>query len=446
MVRRTRGSGPSNGSRSPASSAHARCGAERPGLGVGERRSRCRAAARGSSPRPAAAARIDRLETAGRQSRLRPVGRRERGQVAVEPRRVPAPARPVERVRPRPDRLVRASLPVGEVVAALVPRPRPVRDLVATEAGRGEALDGDVVLRGRPVVVLLVDRLRPPATRARAASAGGRRPARSAPPHPGRRGSARRPTRGPARARAPRPASPPRSPRPARGRRTAGRATPTRCPASRASATAASTSRGRCRRPSRRSSPSSNDCAPSDTRVTPASTSARASPRSSGPGFASIVTSASAASPNRVRTRSRMAATDDERQQRRGAAAEVQRVERRPPRPERSVGSIRPQVDLRQQRADESLDAGPGSARRGPRVHDEVAVRAQRDAERHVDVERDRRPRDDDTPVRGDGRRATGRGTPRRSRARASPSASPAAVRPPRSRCPWPSAGRSGRS
>ena len=229
MVRRTRGSGPSNGSRSPASSAHARCGPSGP-----DSASARAIPVSSRSPRIVASTWAPAASTASRppggSRRLRPVGWRERAQVTVEPRRVPAPARPVERVRPRADRLVRASLPVGEVVAALVPGPRPVRDLVATEAGRGEALHDDVVLRGRPVVVLLVDRLRPPATRARAAWAGDRRPARSAPPHPGRRGSARRPRRGPARARAPRPASPPRSPRPARGRRTAGRATPTRCP------------------------------------------------------------------------------------------------------------------------------------------------------------------------------------------------------------------------
>ena len=63
-------------------------------------------------------------------------------------------------------------------------------------------------------------------------------------------------------------------------------------PAARASVTAATTSGTRCRRPRRRSSPSSSACAPSEIRVTPASRSAAASPRSSGPGLASIVTSA----------------------------------------------------------------------------------------------------------------------------------------------------------
>ena len=156
----------------------------------------------------------------------------------------------------------------------------------------------------------------------------------------------------------------------------------------------AATSRGRCRRPSRRSSPSSNDCAPSETRVTPASTSARASPRSSGPGFASIVTSAPVGQAEALAH-----ALEDRGDRRRPAAASACR--RRGRRvssggrrgPERGVGSVRPQVDLGQQRADERLDARPRPARRGPRVHDEVAVRAQRDAERDVDVERDRRPR-----------------------------------------------------
>src|SRR5215211_1956751 len=89
------------------------------------------------------------------------------------------------------------------------------------------------------------------------------------------------PRRGPPRARSRRRGSPPIPPASARGRR-----------------------------PRRRRMAGSNAWAPSERRVTPASTRASASPRSSGPGFDSIVTSAAASSPKRSRTRPRIAAID----------------------------------------------------------------------------------------------------------------------------------------
>ena len=98
------------------------------------------------------------------------VGRGERGEVAVEAGRVPAPRDAVEGVRARPDRLVRPALPVDEVVPALVAGPRPVADLVAAPAVLGQAVDGVVVLGRGPILVLGRARGRAPATRA-----GGRR-------------------------------------------------------------------------------------------------------------------------------------------------------------------------------------------------------------------------------------------------------------------------------
>ena len=98
--------------------------------------------------------RIDRLRAAGRQAGRSPVGRGEGGEVAVEARRVPAPRDAVEGVGARPDRLVRPTLPVDEVVPALVPGPRPVADLVAVPAVLGQAVDGVVVLRRGTILVL----------------------------------------------------------------------------------------------------------------------------------------------------------------------------------------------------------------------------------------------------------------------------------------------------
>ena len=77
---------------------------------------------------------------------------------------VPAPRDAVERVRSRTDRLVRAALPVHEVVTALVTGPAPVGDLVAAIARRAQSIHGQLVVLGRAVIGLLGDRGLPPAT------------------------------------------------------------------------------------------------------------------------------------------------------------------------------------------------------------------------------------------------------------------------------------------
>ena len=81
-----------------------------------------------------AAARARRGPPAARAAaRAVPAGGASAADVAVEPGRVPAAERAIERVRARADRLVRPALPVGEVVPALVARRGPVADLVAAE-------------------------------------------------------------------------------------------------------------------------------------------------------------------------------------------------------------------------------------------------------------------------------------------------------------------------
>ena len=140
----------------------------------------------------------------------------------------------------------------------------------------------------------------------------------------------------------------------------------------RVAARPSATSSGEWRRPSARSSAASRLCAPIDSRVTPASRSARASPRSSGPGLASSVTSASGASPNRSRTiaiRRAIAAagrrlgvpppryTESSARSRRRAGSAPARVER--------VGAQR---QLLLERGDERADpVRRARARRGPR-------------------------------------------------------------------------------
>ena len=182
------------------------------------------------------------------------LGRRERLDVSPEMGGVPAPRHAVEGVGARADRLVRPALPVGEVVAALVARPRPVADLVAAPAELGQSVHGVVVLRGGPVLVLL---RRAPGRASgvrRAGSAGGRRPARSGPPRPGRRASGRRATGGPARGRARPRACRSRSSSEPSGTSYSRSRLIEPMPPSRARATASATSAGRWRRPSRRSS------------------------------------------------------------------------------------------------------------------------------------------------------------------------------------------------
>ncbi len=134
------------------------------------------------------------------------------------------------------------------------------------------------------------------------------------------------------------------------------------------------------------------------------------------------------------------------RQQRRRPAADVEGVQRRPSDAERGIGSVRSELDLREECAHEAVDPRPGPACRGARVDHEVAVRAERHAERDVDVERNRGSRDGRGVRRRDGARASGPAWPRPTRAPASPWACPAAGRPPRPRCPSPSGSRRGPS
>ena len=72
-------------------------------------------------------------------------------------------------------------------------------------------------------------------------------------------------------------------------------------------------------------------------------------------------------------------------------ATEVQRLEGRSGPPEGRIQGIGSQIQLGLERGDEGVHAGARAARRGARIDDEIAVRAERDAERDVDVERDRR-------------------------------------------------------
>src|SRR4029079_9731466 len=61
------------------------------------------------------------------------------------------------------DRLVGPTLPIGEVVPALMPRPGPVGDLVPTIAGAVQGDGGVVILLRRAVLVLRRDGLVAPA-------------------------------------------------------------------------------------------------------------------------------------------------------------------------------------------------------------------------------------------------------------------------------------------
>ena len=248
--------------------------------------------------------RASRRPSRHRRSRAPPGGRtgsaRQRRHIAVQPGGIPAADGAIERVGARPDRLVRTAPPVGEVVTALVPGPRPVRDLVAAEPGVRQGTTrraGTGPRRGpRPG-----PGARRPATGApRASSAGDRRRARRAPPRPGRPASARTATGGRARGRAPRRASPVQVASEPSGMSYSRSRLTEPMPAVAAPSTASATSAARWRRPSRRNSPSSSDWAPNETRVMPARRQAAGSPRSSGPGLASSVTSAPAATPNRV--------------------------------------------------------------------------------------------------------------------------------------------------
>ena len=79
----------------------------------------------------------------------------QRGEPRLECPGVPAAHGPVECVRPGSGGLVRAALPVDEVVARFVARPRPVGELVAVEPGGGQAVARERVLVRRAIVVLV---------------------------------------------------------------------------------------------------------------------------------------------------------------------------------------------------------------------------------------------------------------------------------------------------
>ena len=99
---------------------------------------------------------VQPLAAARRQARGRAIGRPQRGQVAVEPRRVPASlAATVKGVRAGPDGLVRQALPVDQVVPALLAGASEVGQLVPGEAGRGEAVVQPLVHLGGAVGILL---------------------------------------------------------------------------------------------------------------------------------------------------------------------------------------------------------------------------------------------------------------------------------------------------
>ena len=163
-------------------------------------------------------------------------------------------------------------------------RAAPVRDLVAAEPGPGQAVHRERVLgRGR-VLVLLADRRLAPAPGPRArrqvvAERAGDPLLVGVVEGEGVRGHvvhAQRDRRVERRRSRHRPIWPGTS---------YSRSTDTEpIPASRASRTASATSAARWRRPSRRSRAGSNACAPSETRLTPAATSARHRRARRGPG------------------------------------------------------------------------------------------------------------------------------------------------------------------
>ena len=307
---------------------------------------------------------IDRLRAARREAGHSPIGRGECGEVAVEAGRVPAPRDAVEGVRARPDRLVRPALPVDEVVPALVPGPRPVADLVAAPAVLGEAVDGVVVLGRGAILVLGRARGRRASDARRRWSAGGRRRGRSALRHPGRRGSGRRARGGRARGRAPPRASSIQSTRVASGASYSRSRLTEAMPPSRASATVLTTSTTRWRRPSRRSPAADIAWAPIESRVTPAARSAAASPRSSGPGFASSVTSASGGDPVARGRRARAA----RRCRPRAAATASHRRDRRSPAPADHVPNAASSASARRSSSARSASTNAPTRAFGPRA------------------------------------------------------------------------------
>ena len=147
----------------------------------------------------------------------------------------------------------------------------------------------------------------------------------------------------------------------------------------------------RCRRPSRVSVASSIDCAPSDSRVTPAADQRRrvASLVRPGVGLDGDLRA-------RRQPEPRPDMGDQRRQRLRPAASTACRRRGRASRaaaapPERRVERVGAQVELDVDGRQERLDPAPRPAGRRPGEDDEVAVRAERDAERDVDVQADGR-------------------------------------------------------
>ena len=239
---------------------------------------------------------------------VRPSARHERREVAVEAGGVPAPGDAVEGVGAGADRLVRPALPVGQVVPALVARAGPVRQLVPRKPASARRASARSY-RPRPRSSSWPRRARSRQRRAPGSSAGGR-------PAAGQalgvgvvegQGVEREVVR---------PSSSGRLER----RRPAGQALARHVveevEADRADPRLAGRRDGVGHVARRRGAGRAPGAprrmklwAPSESRVTPAAAKPARSPRSSGPGLASRVTSAPAARPNRSRTWSRIAAT-----------------------------------------------------------------------------------------------------------------------------------------
>ena len=262
------------------------------------------------------------------------------------PRRLPAPAPPGTRpaaprssggstpsnaCAPGPTASYGRRVPVDEVVPALVPGPRPVRDLVAAEPGRTQPLDRQPVLLGRAVLVLL--RGSPsPASDGRPARVG-----RWSPERPGQplvvRVVQRQGVRGDVVGRQGKGGVQRRRPRVRRtgpARRTGGPARRTRSPPARASASAV----GHVRRPvppaqARAAAPRPSPAPPATAgspRPQPARAHRRARPD---PGSTRSSPRRPSAIPNRARTRSRSRATASDGSSVGRPAAQVHGLERR---------------------------------------------------------------------------------------------------------------------
>ena len=164
-------------------------------------------------------------------------------------------------------------------------------------------------------------------------------------------------------------------------------------PAARAASTARATSSGPCRRPSRRSSPRSIDCAPSEIRVTPASRHARRVATLVGPGVGLERHLGPGGHAEPCPDPVEQPGNGLGREQRRRATAEVDGFERlrRLANAGRAGHARRAQLQLGLEGGEERANPVARAPGRRPGIDDEVAVRAERHAERDVDVQRDRR-------------------------------------------------------